>query len=99
MACFVAKLDGKVVGYNWTRYESGVDEGDVIELRPGEMYTTDCLIDPALRGKRIHGVTLGHMLQAAKDSATSTRTRCAASSSAPRGRRCPGWAGRCRAAT
>lgn len=67
MACFVAKLDGKVVGYNWTRYESGIDEGDVIELGPGEMYTTDCLIDPAFRGKRIHGVTLGHMLQAAKD--------------------------------
>jgi GNAT superfamily N-acetyltransferase len=67
MACFVAKLDGKVVGYNWTRYESGLDEGDVIELGPGEVYTTDCLIDPALRGKRIHGVTLGHMLQVAKE--------------------------------
>jgi len=67
MACFVAKLDGRIVGYNWTRYESGIDEGDVIHLRPGEIYTTDCLIDERFRGKRIHGVTLAHMLQVAKD--------------------------------
>lgn len=61
-ACFVAKLDGEVVAYNWTLYESAVDEGDVIRLGPGEIYTSDALTKEGLRGRRIHDVTLGHML-------------------------------------
>lgn len=65
-ACFVAKLDGEVVAYNWTLYQSMVDEGDVIRLAPGEIYTSDALTREDLRGRRIHDVTLGHMLVEAK---------------------------------
>lgn len=65
-SCFVAKLDGEVVAYNWTLYESTVDEGDVIRLRAGEIYTSDALTREGLRGRRIHDVTLGHMLIEAK---------------------------------
>jgi GNAT superfamily N-acetyltransferase len=67
MVCFVAKLDGRVVAYNWTRYRSGEDEGDLIRLGPGEIYTTDALVDERLRGKRIHGQTLAYMLRRARE--------------------------------
>ncbi len=67
MACFVAKVDGRVVAYNWTRYSSGEDEGDILELRPGEIYTTDAFTEETLRGRRIHGETLGFMLRTAHE--------------------------------
>lgn len=66
MECFVAKIDGRVVAYNWIRYRSGEDEGDVIELGPGEIYTTDAFTAEGFRGRKIHAETLGYMLRAAK---------------------------------
>lgn len=66
MACFVAKVDGRVVSYNWTRYRSGEDEGDVLELGPGEIYTTDAFTADGYRGLRIHSETLSYMLHTAK---------------------------------
>jgi GNAT superfamily N-acetyltransferase len=65
MACFVAKLDGRVVAYNWTRNRSGEDEGDVIHLEPGEIYTTDAFTAERYRGRKIHSATLAYMLRAA----------------------------------
>jgi GNAT superfamily N-acetyltransferase len=66
MTCYVAKVDGRVVAYNWTRYRTGEDEGDVIHLGPGEIYTTDAFTAEGFRGRKIHGATLAHMLRVAR---------------------------------
>jgi GNAT superfamily N-acetyltransferase len=66
MSCFVAKVDGRVVAYNWTRYRSGEDEGDEIHLGDGEIYTTDAFTAEAFRGRKIHSATLAYMLRVAK---------------------------------
>jgi GNAT superfamily N-acetyltransferase len=67
MACFVAKVDGRVVAYNWTRYRSGEDEGDELHLGPGEIYTTDAFTAEGFRGRKIHGATLEYMLRFARE--------------------------------
>jgi GNAT superfamily N-acetyltransferase len=67
LACFVARIDGRVVAYNWTMYSSGEDDGDVIVLGPGEIYTLDAFTVEEWRGRGIHVALLAHMLQAAKE--------------------------------
>ncbi len=66
MVCFVAKIDGRVVAYNWAMLRSGEDDGDTIELGPGEIYTTDGFTAAAYRGRKIHTETLAYMLRAAQ---------------------------------
>jgi GNAT superfamily N-acetyltransferase len=65
-ACFVAKADGRVVAFNWTRFSSGIDDGCTVVLGPGEIYTTNAFTAPGYRGQKIHTETLAYMLHAAK---------------------------------
>src|SRR5205085_10266345 len=67
MACFVAKVDGRIVAYNWTRYRSGEDEGDLIQLGPGEIYTSDAFTAEGFRGRKIHTETLACKLRVARE--------------------------------
>jgi GNAT superfamily N-acetyltransferase len=66
MVCFVAKIDGRVVAYNWAVLRSGEDDGDTIVLGPGELYTTDGFTAAAYRGRKIHTETLAYILRAAQ---------------------------------
>lgn len=68
MVCYVAKIDGRVVAYNWARYRSGEDEGDTIVLGPTDVYMTDAFTAPAFRGRKIHTQTLAYIMQTAKAS-------------------------------
>lgn len=67
LACFVARADGRVVAYDWTMYSSGEDEGDVIELGPGEIYTLDAFTAEPWRGRGLHVALLAHMLTEARE--------------------------------
>jgi GNAT superfamily N-acetyltransferase len=62
LACFVAKVNGRVVAYNWTQYASGDDFGKYVELAPGEILTLDAFTAEEFRGRKIHTVTLAYML-------------------------------------
>ena len=66
MSCYVAKVDGRVIAYNWARYRSGEDEGDTIILGPSDAYTTDAFTAPEFRGRKVHTQTLAFIMQTAK---------------------------------
>lgn len=66
MVCYVAKVDGRVIAYNWARYRSGEDEGDSIVLGSREVYTTDAFTAPKFRGRKVHTQTLAFIMQTAK---------------------------------
>jgi hypothetical protein len=72
MTCFVAKIGGEVVAYNWTRFQPGWDRSAFLDLGPGEIYTTDAFTAEAWRGRRIHTETLSHMLRSASSNGYTT---------------------------
>jgi GNAT superfamily N-acetyltransferase len=67
MACYVARVDGRVVAYNWTWFRSAREGMDAIDIGAGEIYTHDAFTVPHLRGRKIHTETLAYMLRAAKE--------------------------------
>lgn len=66
MACYLARIGGRIVAYNWTWVRSGREGMDAIVLRPGEIYTHDAFTVPDLRGRKIHTETLAFILRAAQ---------------------------------
>ena len=61
--CFLAFVDGVLAHANWTCFTWGdALPGHPIRLRPGEVYTTDAFTPQAFRGKGVHGLVLGTML-------------------------------------
>lgn len=66
MACYVAKVEGRVIAYNWVRFRSGEDEGDTIVLGSREVYATDAFTAPEFRGRKVHPQTLAFIMQTAK---------------------------------
>lgn len=67
--CFVARIDGAIVAYNWIRVESAVGiHGEVMRLREDEIYMTDAFTAHAWREKGIHPALNYAMLRFAKDS-------------------------------
>lgn len=65
--CFLAFVDGVLAHANWTCFTWGdALPGHQIRLRPGEVYTTDAFTPPAFRGKGVHGLVLGTMLDQAR---------------------------------
>jgi GNAT superfamily N-acetyltransferase len=52
--CFVARAGSKLVAYNWIRLRPGPDEGDMIALAKGEVYSFDLYVDENWRGNRIY---------------------------------------------
>jgi GNAT superfamily N-acetyltransferase len=60
--CFVGRVDGRLVAYNWTQYEPGEDDGAWIDLGPGEVHCLDAYTVEDLRGRNIHAALLREML-------------------------------------
>ena len=60
--CFVGRVDGRVVAYNWTQYKPGEDAGTYVDLRPGEVHCLDAYTAVDFRGKNIHAALLREML-------------------------------------
>ncbi len=65
--CFLAFVDGALAHANWTCFSWGdALPGHPIRLQPGEIYTTDAFTPPAFRGKGVHALVLGTMLNQAR---------------------------------
>jgi hypothetical protein len=60
--CFVGRVEGRPVAYNWTQYEPGGQEGSYVDLRPDEVYCLNAYTAVELRGKNIHAALLREML-------------------------------------
>lgn len=53
--CFVARVDGRMVAYNWTRIGAAIGAHSItMRLASHEIYTTDAYTARAWRGKGIH---------------------------------------------
>ena len=66
-ACFIATVESEIIAYNWLLLEPCVDEGDVLALRPDEVFGTDAFTAPEWRGRNIHAELLRRMLIFARD--------------------------------
>ena len=60
--CFVGRVEGRIVAYNWTQYEPGEDDGAWIDLRPDEVHCLDAYTIDEFRGMNIHAALLREML-------------------------------------
>ncbi len=60
--CFIGRVEGRLVAYNWTQYAPGEDAGNYIDLRPDEVHCADAYTAEAFRGKNIHAALLREML-------------------------------------
>jgi len=60
--CFVAAIDGEVVGCNWTCFGTEPDGSLVYELGSDEVLTADAYTSVAHRGRSIHAALLHAML-------------------------------------
>jgi hypothetical protein len=66
--CFLAFAGQQIVHVNWLCFSWAEEAvcGRSFKLEPGEAYTTDAYTVIAFRGKNVHAVVLGAMLDAAK---------------------------------
>jgi hypothetical protein len=65
--CYLATVNGEIAHINWTCFHWGdAVPGRPLRLRPGEVYTTDACTPHAFRGKGIHALVLGRMLNDAR---------------------------------
>jgi len=65
--CYVARVDGIMAHSNWVRFDdcAALDTCPV-NLKPGEVYTTDGFTRESYRGLRLHEAVATHMLQVAQ---------------------------------
>jgi len=65
--CFVALVDGTIIGYNWIATRSLVDvDGKVIRLGGGDVFCLDAFTSEPSRGNAIHTELLSRMLEWAR---------------------------------
>jgi hypothetical protein len=65
--CYVARANGTMVHSNWIRFHDNAPmAGRPVDLKPGEVYTTDAHTAEAWRGQGLHEAVLMHMLQVAQ---------------------------------
>jgi len=65
--CFVARVDGRIAHSNWIRFhDCHPVDGRSVDLKPGEVYTTDAFTGRPWRGKKLHDAVLSHMLRFAQ---------------------------------
>ena len=65
--CYVARAEGAIVHSNWIRFhDNAALDGRPVNLKPGEVYTTDAHTAQERRGLGIHEAVLMHMLQVAQ---------------------------------
>lgn len=60
--CFVARIDGKIVGFNWLALREAQDAEYEIRLRADEVYCLDARVALPYRGNGIHHELLYRML-------------------------------------
>jgi GNAT superfamily N-acetyltransferase len=60
--CFVGRVEGRLVAYNWTQYEPGEEGGTYVDLGPGEVHCLGAHTVAAFRGNNIHAALLREML-------------------------------------
>jgi L-amino acid N-acyltransferase YncA len=60
--CFIGRVEGRPVAYNWTQYEPGEDGGAYVDLRADEVRCLGAYTVPELRGRNIHAALLREML-------------------------------------
>lgn len=60
--CFIGRVRGELVAYNWTQFKPGKDWDYYMDLRPDEIHGTDAYTAPEFRGRNIHAVLLREML-------------------------------------
>lgn len=92
--CFVARCGSRLAGYDWIRLRPGPDDGDMIALREGELYSFDLYVDENWRGHRVAGAlgTQAHLLMKQQGYKTSyARVSVFNRRSIKNNRRC-GWA-------
>jgi hypothetical protein len=64
--CFLAKVDGKIIGHNWIT-STELDDGLLVFLpNPGDVYCFDAYVEDKFRGNLIHGELLYRMLREAQ---------------------------------
>jgi GNAT superfamily N-acetyltransferase len=51
--CLVARAGSTPVGYDWIRFRPGPDDGDIIGLSQGDLYSFDLYVDENWRGHRV----------------------------------------------
>jgi GNAT superfamily N-acetyltransferase len=51
--CLVARAGSTLVGYDWIRFRPGPDDGDMIALFEGDLYSFDLYVDENWRGHRV----------------------------------------------
>ena len=65
--CFVARVDGKIVGFNWIAFRSVRDDEFIVNLKDGDVYCLDARVSQAYRGNGIHTELLFAMLTYAQE--------------------------------
>jgi GNAT superfamily N-acetyltransferase len=60
--CFIGRVEGRPVAYNWTQYEPGEYRGVYADLRADEVLCLEAYTIPELRGRNIHAALLREML-------------------------------------
>ena len=51
--CLIARAGSTLVGYDWIRFRPGPDDGDMIALSQGDVYSFDLYVDENWRGHRV----------------------------------------------
>ena len=78
--CFLAKVDGKIIGHNWIT-STELDDGLLrFYPNPGDVYCLDAYVENKFRGNLIHGELLYRMLQEAQLSGSKVAYTCVDSS-------------------
>ena len=66
--CYIARVDGIVAHSNWLRFHDCAPvDTCALDLKPGEIYTTDGFTREIYRGLKIHQAVATHMLRVAKE--------------------------------
>jgi hypothetical protein len=60
--CFIARVEGRLAAYNWTRYEPTEDEGRYVDLGPDEVQCLSAYTFSEFRGQNLHAALLREML-------------------------------------
>ncbi len=65
--CFVARVEGRIVGFNWIAFGSVRDDEFIVNLNDGDVYCLDARVSRAYRGNGIHTELLFAMLAYAQE--------------------------------
>lgn len=51
--CFMARAGSTLIGYDWIRFRPDPEDGEMIALAEGELYSFDLYVDENWRGRRV----------------------------------------------